>query len=382
MEDVGTDFGYIHYQTTIKTPGKQKLIIQDLRDYAVILVDGKQVASLDRRYNQNSTTLDIHKVPATLEILVENTGRVNYGPDILFNRKGITSQVLWGNEKLTGWSITPLPLYKEEVSSLSFGQEIKGVPAFHRGTFIIEQQGDCFVDMSQWGKGAVWVNGKSLGRFWNIGPQQTLYIPAPWLKKGENEIVVFEMEDTGKRNLQGLDKPILDSLGIDKNKPEKQQRNQTGSPILEEGDILLNTTLAETNDWQQVDLPVVRTLRHFCIETLSSYTEDNQACISEVDLLDDKGQPIDKTKWEVVYISSEQADKNLGVAENLFDGDISSFWHTDPATEPGQPHRIIVDIKEIYKISALRFKVRKGAFLSGKVKEINVYGRPQFFLFH
>ena len=127
------------------------MIIQDLRDYAVILVDGKQVASLDRRYNQNSTTLDIHKVPATLEILVENTGRVNYGPDILFNRKGITSQVLWGNEKLTGWSITPLPLYKEEVSSLSFGQEIKGVPAFHRGTFIIEQQGDCFVDMSQWG---------------------------------------------------------------------------------------------------------------------------------------------------------------------------------------------------------------------------------------
>ena len=140
--------------------------------------------------------------------------------------------------------------------------------------------------------------------------------------------------------------------------------------------------MAGTNDWQQVDLPVVRTLRHFCIETLSSYTEDNQACISEVDLLDDKGQPIDKTKWEVVYVSSEQADKNLGIAENLFDGDISSFWHTDPATEPGQPHRIIVDIKEIYKISALRFKVRKGAFLSGKVKEINVYGRPQFFLFH
>ncbi len=102
-----------------------------------------------------------------------------------------------------------------------------------------------------------------------------------------------------------------------KNKPEKQQRNQTGSPILEEGDILLNTTLAETNDWQQVDLPVVRTLRHFCIETLSSYTEDNQACISEVDLLDDKGQPIDKTKWEVVYVSSEQADKNLGCSGEL-----------------------------------------------------------------
>ena len=101
----------------------------------------------------------------------------------------------------------------------------------------------------------------------------------------------------------------------------------------------------------------MRTLRHFCIETLSSYTEDNQACISEVDLLDDKGQPIDKTKWEVVYVSSEQADKNLGIAENLFDGDISSFWHTDPATETrtAAPYHCGHKGKSI-KISALRFK--------------------------
>ena len=86
---------------------------------------------------------DIHKVPATLEILVENTGRVNYGPDILFNRKGITSQVLWGNEKLTGWSITPLPLYKEEVSSLSFGQEIKGVVPYRPTNQPLKYTPDC-----------------------------------------------------------------------------------------------------------------------------------------------------------------------------------------------------------------------------------------------
>jgi hypothetical protein len=353
-----------------------------LRDYAVILIDGKQVASLDRRYNQNSVTLNVSKTPATLEILVENTGRVNYGPDILFNRKGITSQVLWGNEKLAGWSITPLPLYKEKVSEMEFGETIKGVPAFHKGTFTVEKKGDCFVDMSQWGKGAVWVNGKSLGRFWNIGPQQTLYLPAPWLKEGENEIVVFEMEDTGKRVLQGLNQPILDSLGIDKNYQKGQRRAVVGTPILEDGDLALKTTLQETNEWQSFDLPVATTLRHFCIETLSSYTEDNQACISEVELIDDKGQPIDKTKWEVVYVSSEQADKNLGIAENLFDGDISSFWHTNAAVESNHPHRVIIDLKEIYKVSAFRVKVRKGSFLSGKVKDINIYGRPQFFLFH
>lgn len=382
MEEVGADFGYIHYQTTIKKPGKQKLTIQDLRDYAVILVDGKYVASLDRRYNQNSVVLNIPNTPITLEILVENTGRVNYGPDILFNRKGITNQVLCGDEKLTGWSITPLSLYKEKVSDMKFGATIKNVPAFHKGIFTIHKKGDCFVDMTRWGKGAVWVNGKSLGRFWNIGPQQTLYLPAPWLKEGENEIVVFEMEDTGNHTLQGLNQPILDSLGVDKNYKEGERRTVIGTPVLDSGDVMLKATMQETNDWQQFDFPSMTTLRHFCIETIFSYTEDNQACISEVELLDDKGQPIDKSKWEVVYVSSEQTDKNLGIAENLFDGDISSFWHTDATTEPQHPHRIIIDIKEIYKASAFRIKVRKGSFLSGKVKEIKVYARPQFFLFY
>ena len=381
MEDLGVDFGYIHYQTTINKAGKQKMIIQDLRDYAVILVDGEQVASLDRRYNQNNVTLDIRKVPATLEILVENSGRVNYGPDIQFNRKGITNQVLWGDEKLTGWSVTPLPLYKEKVSEMNFGGSIQGKPAFHKGTFTVQKKGDCFVDMSRWGKGAVWVNGKSLGRFWNIGPQQTLYVPAPWLKEGENEIVVFEMEDTGNRSLQGLHRPILDSLGVDKNYRQGQRRAVQGTPILEKGDIALETTVQESNDWQQFELPVAATLRHFCIETLSSYTDDNQACISEVELLDDKGQAIDKTKWEVVYVSSELSDKNLGVGENLYDGDVSSFWHTDPTVRSTHPHQIIIDMKEIYKVSALRVKVREGSFLSGKVKDIRVYARPQFFLF-
>ena len=382
MEDLGVDFGYIHYQTTINKAGKQKLIIQDLRDYAVILVDGKQVASLDRRYNQNNVMLDIQKAPATLEILVENTGRVNYGPDILFNRKGITNQVLCGDEKLTGWSITPLPLYKEKVSEMNFGESIQGKPAFHKGIFTVRQKGDCFVDMSRWGKGAVWVNGKSLGRFWNIGPQQTLYLPAPWLKEGENEIVVFEMEDTGNRALQGLDRPILDSLGVDKNYQKGQLRVVTGTPTLDEGDIILKVTLKEMNEWQQFDFPVAATFRHFCIETLSSYTDDNQACISEVELLDDKGQVIDKTKWKVVYVDSELADQNLGVGENLYDGDVSSFWHTAPTAKASHPHQIIIDMQEIYKVTAFRVKVREGSFLSGKVKEFQLYTRPQFFLFH
>lgn len=382
MEDLNVDFGYIHYQTAIKEAGKHKLIIQDLRDYAVILVDGKQVASLDRRYNQNSVVLDIPQVPAKLEILVENTGRVNYGHDIQFNRKGITNQVLWGEQKLTDWLITPLPLYKEKVGKIKFGEQIHGVPAFHKGVFHIHKKADCFVDMSRWGKGAVWVNGKSLGRFWNIGAQQTLYIPAPWLRKGKNEIIVFEMEDTGNRTLQGVSRPILDSLGVDKNYQKGQKRVVQGKPTLEKGDISLKAIVNDSNNWQEFKFSSNTTFRHFCIETLSSYTNDNQACISEIELIDDKGKMIDKTKWEIIYVSSELTEQNLGIGENIFDGDVSSFWHTNGSSDSSNPHQIIIDTKEIFKISALRIKVRSGSFLSGQVKKIQVYTRPQFFLFH
>ena len=195
-------------------------------------------------------------------------------------------------------------------------------------------------------------------------------------------IVVFEMEDTGNRVLQGLDRPILDSLGVDKNYQKGQLRVVTGTPTLDEGDIILKVTLKEMNEWQQFDFPVAATFRHFCIETLSSYTDDNQACISEVELLDDKGQVIDKTKWKVVYVDSELADQNLGVGENLYDGDVSSFWHTAPTAKASHPHQIIIDMQEIYKVTAFRVKVREGSFLSGKVKEFQLYTRPQFFLFH
>ena len=131
-----------------------------------------------------------------------------------------------------------------------------------------------------------------------------------------------------------------------------------------------------------VRFPCCCNLPSFLHRDSSSYTDDNQACISEVELLDDKGQVIDKTKWKVVYVDSELADQNLGVGENLYDGDVSSFWHTAPTAKASHPHQIIIDMQEIYKVTAFRVKVREGSFLSGKVKEFQLYTRPQFFLFH
>lgn len=382
MEDLGQDFGYIHYQTTIPSAGKSKLIIKDLRDYAVILVDGLYVGSLDRRHNQNHIELNIEKPGAQLEIVVENVGRVNYGPDIPHNRKGITETVIWNNRQLTDWISTPLPLYKENPAKLKYRKNIQTTtPAFHKGTFTLNETGDSFLDLSRWVKGAVWINGHSLGKFWNIGPQQTLYIPGPWLKKGKNEIVIFAYEDNGTRCIRGLNQPILDSIGIDKNKNGNIiVRDYDRKPILDNGDKIKSIDLKLQNDWQEYPFENSVTLRHLCIESVSSYDDDQEACILEIELLDENRNLIPKDRWQISFVDSEQTQNNIGVAENIIDGDISSFWHTQNDHKK-HPHRLIIDLQQIYKVTAFRIKLREGAFLSGKVKKINLYGRPQFFLF-
>lgn len=379
MEDVNQDFGYIHYETTVNKPVKGMLMIKELRDYAVVSVNGKQVGSLDRRHRQNKLEVDIREVPARLEILVENVGRVNYGSDLLNNLKGITERVTLNNEELKGWTVSPLPLYRAEVAEFKWQPgDLRRRPAFFRGTFQLDKTGDCFVDMSGWGKGAVWVNGKSLGKFWQIGPQQTLYLPGPWLKKGKNEIVVFEMEDTGCRTLSGLDKPVLNVLGKDKNGRKHQERDYTKIPVLDRGDVVLKASLENKNGWQEFTFKRPATMRHLCFEALNSY--DNKfSCVSEIELLDEAGNSLPKDSWQIVYTNTEQTGE--GYAEQMIDDDVSSYWHSQWMGEVTPfPHRVIVDLGEIQAVKGIRIRHRSTS-MAGCVKDFCLYGRPQFFLF-
>ena len=379
MEDVNQDFGYIHYETTVNKPVKGMLVIKELRDYAVVSVNGKQVGSLDRRHRQNKLEVDIQEVPARLEILVENVGRVNYGGDILHNLKGITEGVTLNGEELKGWTTSPLPLYRANVGGFKWQPgDLHNRPAFFKGTFELEKTGDCFVDMSGWGKGAVWVNGKSLGKFWQIGPQQTLYLPGPWLKKEKNEIVVFEMEDTGCRTLRGLDKPILNVLGKDKNTRERKERDYTKTPILDRGDVVLKASLEKKDGWQEFTFKRPATMRHLCFESLSSY--DNKfSCVSEIELLDETGKALPKDAWQIVYTNTEQAGE--GYAEQMIDDDLKSYWHSQWMGEATPfPHRVIIDLGEIQAVKGIRIRHRSTS-MAGCVKDFCLYGRPQFFLF-
>lgn len=379
MEAMGQDFGYIHYETVIHEPVKGNLVLQELRDYAVILLDGKQIGSLDRRHRQNKLAIDIQQVPAKLEILVENVGRVNYGGDILNNLKGITKKVTLDGKELTEWTVTSLPLYRADFSGVKWQDAAQGKqPAFYRGEVELAETGDCFLDMRGWGKGAVWVNGKSLGKYWNIGPQQTLYMPAPWLKKGKNEIIVFEMEDTGHRTVAGLNQPILDENGKDKNARVREKRDYTKQPRLDQGDVIFSGKMEKKQGWQDYAFRNAVTLRHLCFESLTSY-DDRFSCISEIDLLDADGSPVAKDNWKVVYVNTEQ--EREGYADQMIDDDVNTYWHSQwQGEQPKHPHRVIIDLGEIRTVKGFRIRQRNPE-AAGCVKDFRLYGRPQFFLF-
>ncbi len=211
MEEVGQSYGYILYRTRVAEAASGPLVLTDLRDYGVIFVNGARVATLDRRLKENTATIDV-PADARLDILVENTARSNYGKGLREERKGITDSVTLAGKELTGWEIYPLPMNSEDVRRPAWSPRpaLALGPSFHRGTFTVTTLGDTFLDLSTWTKGAVWVNGHHLGRFWNIGPQQTLFVPAPWLKRGANEVIVFDLADApASPTISGLRDPIL-----------------------------------------------------------------------------------------------------------------------------------------------------------------------------
>lgn len=210
MEDVGQSYGYILYRTIIPRAQGADLQFDALHSYAQVYLDGVLAGTVDRRLNQSSLTIRTTHDNTRLDILVENTGRVNFGRQFPNERAGITARVLLGAEELRGWSIYPLPMLHGNEASFS-SAKCDGA-CFYRATFKVDAVADTFVDAGSLNKGEVWINGEPLGRFWNVGPQHTLYLPAPWLKKGENEILVFDLNGQSGRTVAFPAKPILSDL--------------------------------------------------------------------------------------------------------------------------------------------------------------------------
>ncbi len=209
MERLGVNVGFILYRTQIHTSAQMNvpLVIRDVHDRAQVFLNGLPLGVLEREFHQDTLEISISPGESQLDLLVENLGRVNYGPSLI-DRKGITDQVLLAHQMLFGWQIFPLPL--DDLSRIPFSpiQEIGG-PAFYRGSFSVSLPLDTFLALPGWTKGVAWVNGFCLGRYWNRGPQQTLYIPAPLLREGQNELMLFELHGARQAVVELVDRPDL-----------------------------------------------------------------------------------------------------------------------------------------------------------------------------
>lgn len=235
MEKCGQNYGYILYHSRLaKEKNIERIRLWGANDRANIFVDKKPLVTLyDRELTGEYDVLtgrvkkaeDINakaedgeeqekREPVTfepnapLDILMENMGRVNFGPMMAHQRKGIDDCVQINGHMHYLWTMYPLPLDNVEKVDFTKGYT-DNLPTFCRFTFEVEEKGDTFLDLEGWGKGCVFLNGFNLGRFWEIGPQKRLYIPAPLLKTGENELIIFETEGKTVDYVTLMDEPDI-----------------------------------------------------------------------------------------------------------------------------------------------------------------------------
>ncbi len=202
MEKLNQGYGFVLYKTKVRGPrDEQKIRLQDVHDRAYIYKDNKYIGIQYRNDKEPVNSISIDKDGNELAILVENMGRVNYGAK-LRDRKGITEGIGFGNNFVYHWQNYPLPL--TDLMGLEFKEGVAafdGTPVFLKAEIEIDECCDTFVKLPTFTKGIIIVNGFVLSRYWNVGPQQSAYLPAPFLKKGKNEIIVLELE--------GFEKPCV-----------------------------------------------------------------------------------------------------------------------------------------------------------------------------
>jgi beta-galactosidase len=215
FEELNQGNGYVLYSRRFEEGVSGILEVKGLRDYAVIYVNGKQIGLLNRYFKNYSTRIEI-PAQGLLEIFVENMGRINYGAEIIHNLKGIISPVYVNEKEITGnWTMHKFPFDSHPKLKKPTKKSDSERPKFLRGTFSLKTTGDTFLDMREWGKGIVYVNGHHMGRYWSIGPQQTLYVPGVWLKKGKNEILIFEqLLKNPPKQVTSIATPILEDLRL------------------------------------------------------------------------------------------------------------------------------------------------------------------------
>lgn len=196
MEEAGQDVGYILYRIRLKEgEAVETICLEGAADRVLGYQNERKMFTAFGSDISRSFDISNGIQGAVIDLLVENMGRVNFGACLEEQRKGIEKGVRINDHRHFGYDIYTLPFNEEQLGKIDFSKGCcEGVPSFYEFTFDVEEPADTFLDFAGFGKGCAFINGFNLGRFWDIGPQDRLYIPAPLLKKGSNTIILFESE--------------------------------------------------------------------------------------------------------------------------------------------------------------------------------------------
>ena len=398
FEEMDMGWGSMLYTTTMPEIPAQSVITADFHDFAQVFINGKYIGKIDRVKNEKSLTLPPVKKGDELEILVEAMGRINFGRAIK-DFKGIVGEVAITAEvegiettwKPQNWVKFGLPGSYEKAADAfvhnndytkaeNEGQRLGKKPqwnvdgldlvskrGYYRGYFNLTKVGDTFLNFETWGKGQVWVNGHALGRIWSIGPQQTLYVPGCWLKKGKNEIIVLDVVGPKEAVVWGQAEPELNKLQLEKS---NKHNNIGDKPDLNSATPAATGAFNAGNGWQTVKFNAPQKGRYLAIECTSTQDGKAQVAIAELYLQGTDGKRISREPWTTKYANSEEENGNH-TGDKVYDLQESTYWQTEKSAT--LPHLLVIDLGSEQTISALEYLPRAEQGAPGSVKNYKIY---------
>ena len=389
FEEMDFGWGSMMYETTLPEIATQSVLTADIHDYAQFFINGKYVGKTDRVKNEKSIVLPAVKKGDRLLIVVEGMGRINFGRAIK-DFKGIVSDVTITAEidnhettwKPLQWTKIRIPDdYETALRAFAAPADASMDKAYatdgrgyYRGYFTLKKPGDTFLNFETWGKGQVYVNGHAMGRIWSIGPQQTLYVPGCWLKKGKNEVIVLDVVGPREPTVWGQAEPELNKLQLEKsskhnNIGDKPDLN-SATPVTVSGGSAAGATAAPGNGWQTFRFQTPQRGHYLALEILSTQKPDDRAAIAELYLQGTDGRRLSREPWTVKYASTENENGNH-LADKVYDLQESTFWQTERGTEA--PYLLVIDLGSVQTVSALEYLPRAEEGAPGSIRQFKVY---------
>ncbi|ERJ99216.1 beta-galactosidase [Segatella salivae] len=386
FEEMNLGWGAMFYETKLPQIEKSsRLSLNEAHDYAQIFINNKFIGTIDRTKNEKSIKLPPVKQGATLTILIEAMGRINFGRAVK-DFKGITESVTIDTEinshdvsyHLKNWVIAPIfDSHKTAqhafdkldetyrcFSPINFSSPSIG---YYRGYFNLKKVGDTFLNLEQWGKGQVYVNGHALGRFWRIGPQQTLYLPGCWLKKGRNEIIVMDIVGPKAPVIWGQDQPELNKLQLEKT---NKHNNPGDRPDLNSAQPVAQGALLATDLCQTIEFNRPAKGRYIAIECKNVHGTNDYVAIAELYALNAEGDRISRDSWSVKYADSEEEDGNH-TGDKAFDQQETTYWKTQEGNS--FPHLLVIDLGEVRTLTGLQVLSRTEKGSPGALKDYKIF---------